>query len=153
MGKTGSGAQLLPKQQPFGQEADVALQTAAHTPPAHEPGHMPHCWPPRPQAVESVPARQVPPSWAVQQPLQLTDKHSQPIAVHRVFCGHWPAAPHWQPFGPHRLERSGSQLEHVPPMVAHTPASGSRHWFPSQQPPGQLSAVHSHLPLMQRWFG
>jgi hypothetical protein len=44
-----------------------------------------------------------------------------------------------------------SQLEHTVPLGAHDVTERARQTSPSQQPVGQLAAVHRHWPPMHSW--
>jgi hypothetical protein len=66
--------------------------------------------------------------------------HAEPVAPQT----HAPAALHVS-------ATAALQAMHAAPALPHVEVVFERHWFPSQQPPGQLAALHSHTPPSQCW--
>jgi hypothetical protein len=155
-------------QQPLGHE--LALQ--AHFPDEHAwpEAHVAQLDPPLPQALGSLPARQVVP---LQQPL-----HELPLQTHFPPTQAWPAAhgppvvpqtqlppvqvrppvqagPLPQPQVPAAVQRSAppliAQLTQKPPPVPHSTrfctSQTKLPGVPKQQPLGQEVALHWHTPL------
>lgn len=132
--------------------AHCAFEPQRHWPPVHESARpvtqAVHVPPLVPHAARSITLHWFP--W--QQPdAQLVASQTQAPETQR-----WPA-PH-AAFAPQRHAPPAqvsafevSHAVHVPPPVPQAVRSISLHWFPWQQPDGQLVESHVHVPPMQRW--
>lgn len=159
--------QVLPWQHPMGQL--VASHThapptqrwpaphAALTPQRHWPlalhvsafdvSHAVHVPPMVPQVARLAAWHWTP--W--QQPVgQLVASQTQAPPTQRWPAAHWALAPqrHWPLV--HESARLATQAVHAPPLVPQAARSITRHWFPWQQPLGQVVSSHTHMPPEQR---
>jgi hypothetical protein len=116
-------------------------------PPLHDPGrHDRHAAPEIPQAVGSVPARQLVPE---QQPLQESQSHTQLPLAQRWPLAQGGALPHLQAPLVQVSAFAGSQTTQVAPPTPQAVAVGVAQVRPEQQPAGQLDLHSSQAPAVQ----